>query len=84
MNTEKELFTITAEECAELIQVCMKTVRFGMAARRKELVEEVGDVSLMIDLLIKYGYITQDEIAARKEIKRTKLKKFSNLIEENI
>jgi len=84
MNTEKELFTITAEECAELIQVCMKTVRFGMAARRKELVEEVGDVSLMIDLLIKYGYITQDEIAARKEIKRTKLKKFINLIEENI
>ena len=78
MNTEKELFTITAEECAELIQVCMKTVRFGVDTRHKDLVEEVGDVSLMIDLLIKYGYITQDEIAARKEIKRTKLKKFSN------
>lgn len=45
MNTEKELFTITAEECAELIQVCMKTVRFGVDTRHKDLVEEVGDVS---------------------------------------
>lgn len=80
---ETELMAITAEECGELTQACMKVVRWGINEdKRKMLTEEAGDVACMIDLLIEHGYITQEELNARKEVKRNKLKIYSNLVNE--
>lgn len=80
---ETELMAITAEECGELIQSCMKIVRWGTDKKKIEgLIEEAGDVALMLDLLIEHGYITREELDARKQVKRLKLKRYSNLIEE--
>lgn len=81
--TETELMAITAEECGELVQVCMKVVRWGIDKKKTDmLIEEAGDVALMIDLLIDHGYITKAELKARKDVKRQKLKRYSNLIKE--
>ena len=33
----------------------------------------------MIDLIVDAGYVTRDEINARKQVKKLKLKKYSNL-----
>ena len=80
LNQEKELFCITAEECGELVQVCMKIARWGIDKKRiSDLIEEVGDVALMLDLIVDAGYITKDEIKARKKVKKLKLKKYSSL-----
>ena len=52
LNQEKELFCITAEECGELVQVCMKIARWGIDKKKiSDLIEEVGDVALMLDLI---------------------------------
>ena len=80
LNQEKELFCITAEECGELVQVCMKIARWGIDKKKiSDLIEEVGDVALMLDLIVDAGYITKDEIKARKKVKKLKLKKYSSL-----
>lgn len=80
LNQEKELFCITAEECGELVQVCMKIARWGIDKKKiSDLIEEVGDVALMLDLIIDAGYITKEEIKARKKVKKLKLKKYSSL-----
>lgn len=80
---ETELMAITAEECGELTQACMKVVRWGINKKKTAgLIEEAGDVALMIDLLIEHGYITRQELDARKQVKRLKLKRYSNLIKE--
>ena len=81
LNKEKELFCITAEECGELVQICMKIARWGIDKKKiQALIEEVGDVAYMIDLIKDAGYITKDEIKARKKVKKLKLKKYSNLV----
>jgi NTP pyrophosphatase (non-canonical NTP hydrolase) len=80
---ETELMAITAEECGELTQACMKIVRWGINKKKTAgLIEEAGDVALMLDLLVDHGYVTKEEIDARKEVKRLKLKRYSNLIKE--
>ena len=82
LNKEKELFCITAEECGELVQACMKIARWGVEEKKlQSLIEELGDVALMIDLMIDAGYVTKDEIKARKKVKKLKLKKYSSLYE---
>ena len=80
LNKEKELFCITAEECGELVQACMKIARWGVEKKKLQaLIEELGDVALMIDLIVDAGYVTKDEINARKQVKKLKLKKYSSL-----
>ncbi len=76
--------TITAEECGELTQRCMKTIRWGMEQRNIDgLIEEIGDVQCMINLLIEHKVLTIDDICSRMHTKREKLKKYSNLIQED-
>ena len=83
MTRQEELLTITMEECGELIQACSKVIRTkGVDIRYcNNLAEELGDVTLMIDLLIEHGYVTNREIEARKTAKEAKLKKWSILYE---
>ena len=60
----------------------MKIARWGVEKKKlQSLIEELGDVALMIDLMIDAGYVTKDEIKARKKVKKLKLKKYSSLYE---
>ena len=87
INTFQQLMTISAEECAELTQVCMKVMRkydnmkdMSVDKWREKLVEEAGDVLCMIELMVEHGLLTNEELGARVTVKRDKLKTWSNLI----
>ena len=77
----QELLTITMEECGELIQACSKAIRCDDYHDNKKLLEEVGDVYCMIELLHEYDLISWDDIEKRVEVKQEKLKKWSKLYE---
>ena len=77
-----ELMLITMEECGELIEACSKTIRCEDYVDHEKMIEEVGDVLLMIELIVKRGLVKQEDIDARKKVKIEKLKKWSNLINE--
>jgi len=82
-NKLNELMSITAEECAELTQVCMKVVRFGMnndyKPKRPWLIEEAGDVLCMLKFMVENELVTWEELEERAEYKRNKLIKWSKL-----
>ena len=75
--------SITAEECAELTQVCMKIVRFGMnndyKPKRPWLIEEAGDVLCMLNFMVENDLVTWEELEERAEYKRNKLMNWSKL-----
>ena len=77
----QELLTITMEECGELIQACSKAIRCDDYRDNKKLLEEVGDVYCMIELLHEYDLISWDDIEKRVKVKQEKLKKWSKLYE---
>jgi NTP pyrophosphatase (non-canonical NTP hydrolase) len=90
LNKLQELMVITMEECGELAQVCSKIIREfntieqvlnNTSDKRIKLIEEVGDLQSLINLMIEHKLLTQEEINARIETKRDKLKIWSNLIE---
>ena len=78
----QELLTITMEECGELIQACSKAIRCDDYYDNKKLLEEVGDVQCMIELLHKYDLISWEDVYDRVEAKKKKLKRWSDLIEK--
>ena len=88
INKLQQLMIITAEECGELTQRCSKIVRKYSTAdqieedQREKLLEEVGDVYCMIDLLLDHGFIDEDLVYQRAQIKREKLKTWSTLIND--
>ena len=94
LNTLQQLMIITAEECGELTQVCSKTVRkfntieeansniLNAQTNRKKLIEEAGDVYCMLKLMEEHGMFDWNELEDRVQVKRNKLKKWSNLINE--
>jgi NTP pyrophosphatase (non-canonical NTP hydrolase) len=67
----------TVEEMAELTQVICKTRRYDMDAVRDHLVEEVADVSIMIDQIV---YLLGDNMIAkiREEKIKRQLERISN------
>ena len=81
MNKFEQLMVLTMEECGELTQACSKQLR-GSPSAQKLLLEEVGDVLLLIEMIINRGLVKQEDIDARKKIKIEILKKWSNLINE--
>ena len=87
INTLQQLMIITAEECGELTQRCSKIVRkFKYKEeitneQRVKLLEEIGDVQCMIELMIDHGIVSHHDVATRSNYKRDKLKKWSTLIE---
>lgn len=88
INNFQQLMSITAEECGELTQVCMKIMRkydnikdMENDKYRELLVEELGDVWCMIQLMIEHGVVTKKEIKDRAEVKREKLKRWSTLVD---
>jgi NTP pyrophosphatase (non-canonical NTP hydrolase) len=80
LNWRNELLVITSEEASEIVQVVSKILRFGMQTKdQKALIEEIGDMQCMIDLLVEHRLISKKQIKDRSKVKRTKLKKWSNL-----
>ena len=76
-----QLLTITMEECGELIQACSKVARFGFEKEKvDEIAKEAGDVLAMIELMVEYGWITQQQLNNRIPIKRNKLKIYSDIL----
>ena len=77
---DKELLTITMEECAEVIQACSKIIRFGETPTNLTALEkEIGDLYCMIDLIHENDYISYTRIDDYVTAKREKLKVYSNL-----
>jgi NTP pyrophosphatase (non-canonical NTP hydrolase) len=81
LDARQQLMVITAEECGELIQVLSKILRRGEIddEYREKLVEEVGDVYAMIDIMHEYDLVSWEELEDRAEYKKEKLKKWSDL-----
>ena len=88
INNFQQLMAITAEECGELTQVCMKLLRkydsLDKAVQDKYitmLLEEAGDVLCMLELMSEHGCFTWQEAYARADVKREKLKMWSTLVD---
>ena len=84
LDARQELLVITMEECGELIHACSKALRRGELYENSDsqlkLKQEVGDVYAMIDLLVEWDVLSWNEIEEQRNIKREKLKKWSDLI----
>ena len=80
LDARQQLLVILMEECGELIQECSKNLRRGELFDREDFKNEVGDVYTMIDLLVEWDVLSWDEIEERREVKRRKLSKWSDLI----
>jgi NTP pyrophosphatase (non-canonical NTP hydrolase) len=90
MNKVNEILDILQEECAEVIQAISKVRRFGMenvylkgaGTQREQLVQELGDVTLMIELLKTHQVVTEAELQAAQLRKSQKLVKWSKIYED--
>lgn len=86
INEYQQLMAITAEECSELTQVCMKIIRMFDShekiddKRMSHLIEEAGDVYAMIGLLCEHNVLQWNDVRDRALVKREKLKTWSNLV----
>lgn len=82
IDPQQQLMAITAEECGELTQVCMKVLRRGEVEDdlRIKLVEEAGDVLCMLELLHQYDIFSWQELEDRSDYKRSKLERWSDLV----
>ena len=80
LNWRNELLVITSEEASEIIKVVSKILRYGMQPKdQTALIEEIGDMQCMIDLIVEHKLITKTQIKNRIKLKRKKLEKWSNL-----
>jgi NTP pyrophosphatase (non-canonical NTP hydrolase) len=86
---QKEVMSILQEECAEVIQAVSKIFRFGIdmeydgQTNRGRLTEELGDLVAMVRLLLDKGVISMDELEVAADNKIEKLKKWSNLYDND-
>ena len=79
-NKLQELLTITMEECGELIQACSKAIRCDQYYDNDNLLEEIGDVQCMIELIHEYDLVSWEDVNVRMKVKKEKLKQWSDLI----
>ena len=82
MDARTELMVIMMEECGELIQACSKALRKDDFYDNQNLIEEVGDVYTMIEIMHDFDMISWNDIEERVHEKRVKLSKWSQLLEE--
>ena len=87
INTLQQLMCITMEECGELTQRCSKIMRkyetldLIEEEQRVKLVEELGDVFCMMELMVEHNITDWIELQERADVKLEKLKKWSTLVE---
>lgn len=80
-SKQDECLVILMEECAELIQTCSKLIRKNEKSS-VEFTMEVGDVIAMLHIAHELGMYDETEVLQRAAVKKTKLKKWSNLYNE--
>ena len=80
LDERQQLMVILMEECGELIQECSKNLRRSEIFDRQKFKDEVGDVYAMIELLVEWDVLSWDDIENRRDEKRKKLSKWSDLI----
>jgi NTP pyrophosphatase (non-canonical NTP hydrolase) len=80
MDANTQLMVIMMEECGELIQACSKALRKDDFYDNKNLIEEVGDVYTMIELMHDFDMVSWTDIEERMKVKRKKLSKWSDLV----
>jgi len=91
MNKDTEILLILSEECAEVIQAVSKVSRFGIdnvkpgkpKTNREHLEEEIGDLLAMVDIMVEFSVISLDNLEVAKRAKIEKLKKWSNIYEQD-
>ena len=87
LDARQQLLVIAMEECGELIQACSKALRRGELYEHSdsetELKKEVGDVYAMLELRVEWDVLSWTEIENRRDIKRMKLSRWSDLIGES-
>lgn len=82
MGKLSEILIITQEECGELIQAISKLIRFGNNdTNRDRLLQELGDVLMMIDLIRSYMDFNDWDIDEAKRNKSVKLGLYSRIFE---
>ena len=74
-----EILDLLQEECGEVVQMVSKCRRFGLDEKREDLVKELGDVSLLIELLHAHELFTEAELHQAKLNKATKLTRWSTI-----
>jgi NTP pyrophosphatase (non-canonical NTP hydrolase) len=87
MDKEREILSITQEECAEVIQAISKCFRFGLdqvkpgkpKTNREHLEEEIGDLLAMVEILVDKNMVSGESIEKAMEAKIEKLEKWSNI-----
>ena len=77
-----ELMVITMEECAELIEACSKAIRCEDYYNNARVLEELGDVQCMIELILDNELVRWEDVRERIEVKKEKLKKYTNLLND--
>jgi len=77
-----EILDLLQEECGEVVQMVSKARRFGLEEKREDLVKEIGDVTLLIELLHTYQLFTESELNEAKANKIEKLAKWSNIYKD--
>ena len=86
LDTRQQLLVVTMEECGELVQSCSKLLRraelYSDGEYVQNLKEELGDVYAMIDLFVEHDVVSWTEIEERRELKRKKLSKWSELCQD--
>jgi len=85
-----EILDILQEECAEVIVAISKIRRFGIdnsykegGTQREHLTQELGDVTLLIELLQAHGVFKADELHEAQLRKSIKLTKWSKIYEQD-
>ena len=86
LDARQQLLVLTMEECGELVQSCSKLLRraelYSDGEYVKNLKEELGDVYAMIDLFVEWDVVSWTEIEERRNVKRKKLSKWSELCQD--
>lgn len=86
MSKIPEILDILQEECGEVIVAISKCRRFGIdnsykdgGTQRDHLVQELGDVTLLIELLKAHNVFTEQELHLAQLRKSQKLTKWSTI-----
>jgi NTP pyrophosphatase (non-canonical NTP hydrolase) len=80
-NKMEEALDILQEECAEVIQIVSKIKRFGMKNNQERLVQEIGDLYCMMQIIEDLDLIKWEDVLVAAKNKEDKLKNWSKLYE---
>lgn len=82
MSKVQEALDLLQEECGELVVAISKCRRFGLEENRANLIQEIGDIELLIDFLIDSKVFQYVDVQDAKQRKFIKLLKWSTLYDD--